>query len=133
MLEITGICAGDYKFVTSGITFTNSTGSSTLNSTDGFNGMVELSGDHVTINGILLEGTSLDANNVSNATNVTSTFNEDGDLVLHDGAVATIENSQIGPGTQDGIVALRSSTVSILSTTISGNGTSTVTGTTAPT
>jgi hypothetical protein len=124
VVEISGICAGDYKFTTSGITLANSEGTSSLDLSDGFNGMVEIAGAHVTINGILLEGLSLNEADVSNATNVTSTFNEDGNLVLHDGAVATIENSQIGPGTQDGLVVLRSSLASVLSTLISGNGTS---------
>ena len=123
VLEITGICAGDYKFTVSGITIGNSAGNSTLSTSDGFNGMLEISGAHVTINGITLEGTTLDASNGSNATNITSTFNEDGDLVLHDGAVATVENSQIGPGTQDGMVVIRTSAASVLSSKISGNGT----------
>jgi hypothetical protein len=118
-LQITGTCAGDYRFTTSPLTFINS-GGTTIAGTDGFNGMVEISGAHITAIGMLFEGTTLNASNGSNASG--STFDEDGDLVLHDGAEALIENSQIGPGTQDGVLMTRNVSASVLSTTVSGNG-----------
>ncbi len=118
-LQITGTCAGDYRFTTTPLTFINSGGTTTVGS-DGFNGMVEIIGSHVTAIGILFEGTTLNASNGSNASG--STFDEDGNLVLHDGAVGLIENSTIGPGTQDGLVLVRLAAASVLSTTISGNG-----------
>ncbi|HUK58418.1 MAG TPA: hypothetical protein VLV50_04245 [Stellaceae bacterium] len=124
IIQITGICAGDYKITASPLTFINSGGTNSVSATDGFDGMVEILGAHVTFNGLTLKGTTLNASNGSNALS-SSTFTEEGNLILHDGAVALIENSQIGPGEQDGLVAIRLSVANVLNTTISGNGTRT--------
>lgn len=131
VFEINGMCAGDYKFNQSGMTFENRNGNNTLTvNQDGFSGMVEINGAHVTINGITFNsGTNLNPSNSSNATGATggSTATEQANLFLHDGAVALIENAQIGPSNVDGIMALRSSSVSMLNSTVSGNGTGSVT------
>ncbi|HEV8014431.1 MAG TPA: hypothetical protein VGP48_02800 [Stellaceae bacterium] len=118
----TGLCAGDYRFNPS-ITIVNNTASSSsaLVATDGFDGMVEIAGSHVTIDGITLTGASLNPANTSNAT-ISSNFNESGALAVHDGGVATVQNSQIGPSQVSGIFAVRSSAVSVVNSTISGNG-----------
>src|SRR6185437_5842095 len=70
VIKVTGICAGDYKFLEN-ITITNDAASTSLISTDGFDGMLELLG-HTTVNGIMLKGTSLNPANSSNAVDFTS-------------------------------------------------------------
>jgi hypothetical protein len=128
VFEITGMCAGDYNFKVSGVTFANRNNNSTLVvDQDGFNGLVEISGAHVTINAITLEGPNLLGPNTTSTATITSNFSEETNLALHDGAVALLENAQVGPGATDGIIVLRSSSISILNTVVSGNGTGSVT------
>ncbi|HEV8014432.1 MAG TPA: hypothetical protein VGP48_02805 [Stellaceae bacterium] len=122
----TGLCAGDYLFEPS-ITIVNSSGStsSALISTDGFDGMVEIAGGADTsITGIVLSGTSLNGS-PSNATVTTeevAAFPEVAALVVHDAAHVLLQNAQVGPSQVSGIYAVRSSGVSVINTTVAGNG-----------
>src|SRR5262249_42061651 len=104
---------------TSGLTFRNHTGSEALINTDDIDGMFEVAGAQITIDGIeLLCSTCSPA--TANTTGL-SNFPEDGALVLPDGAVALLANAKIAGSQTSGVFLTRNSAISIVSATIAGN------------
>jgi hypothetical protein len=113
-------CLGDIFVNTSGVTFENHSASNVLIPADQIDGMFEVAGAHITINGIALTCSAC----VSTTQNTTglSSLTENGALALHDGAVVLFENGQVANSLTSGIFAIRSSSVSIINSSIFGNG-----------
>jgi trimeric autotransporter adhesin len=125
VIEISGLCAGDYLVTTSGLTFANRTASSTLSTTDGFNAMVEVYGaSREQFIGITMTGTNLTSSRGSSAAG--SNYFEIGALVVHDGGSATITNTAIQNSNTSGLWVEHGSSATVLGTTstISNNGAS---------
>jgi hypothetical protein len=114
IIEIKGICTEDVTVSTPGLTLANDSNSGALITTDGVLGQLELAGvPNTVINGILI-GTTAGASAFGGS--------ESANLYLHDGAALTLENSQVSNGPLIGILATRSSAVSVIATTVSNNG-----------
>ena len=113
-------CNGDIFVNTSGLTFENHLGSNAVVAADIINGMFEVSGAHITINGILMLCTGCS----STTTNTTglSGFAEDGALALHDGATVLLKNSVVAGSKTSGIFLTRNSAISVVSSSIANNG-----------
>ena len=113
-------CPGDIFVNTSGVTFENHSGTSSLITTDLIDGLFEVAGAHITINGLAL--TCMACSSSTANTTGFSTLTEDAALALHDGAVVLFENGQISGSLTSGIFAIRSSSVSIIGSSVVGNG-----------
>ena len=110
-IEIKGICTEDVTISTSGLTLVNDNNSGALNTGDGVEGQLELAGaGNTVIDGILLSAPG------------SFSQGEFANLYVHDGAALALETSQVSSGPLIGILAARSSEVSIVATTVSGNG-----------
>ena len=113
-------CLGDIFVNTSGLTFENHSGTSALINADLIDGMFEVAGAHVTINGIALTCTNCSATQTSTA--LFSVLPEIGALALHDGAAVLLEHGKISGSLTSGIELLRTSSISAVFVTIAGNG-----------
>ena len=121
-------CNGDIFVNTSGVTFKNHLGTDALISSDIINGMFEIDGAQITIDGIALRcpGCSTTTPNASGLSN----FDENGALLLHDGAVVFLENAVVSGSATSGIFAENGSSIRLGTTdgnagnavTIAGNG-----------
>ena len=113
-------CVGDIFVSVTGVTFKNKNGSDVLNAPDQIDGMFEVAGAHITIDAIALTCTGCSSSTLSGSG--FSSFNEDAALVLHDGAVVLVENAQINGSKTSGIFLTRNAAISLINTTIAGNG-----------
>ena len=112
-------CRGDIFVNTSGVTFENHSGTSTLILTDEIDGTFEVVGADITINGLAL--TCHCMTSTANTTGL-SPFDEDAALLLRDGATVLFENGEITSSFADGIFATGNAMISLVNTTIVGNG-----------
>jgi hypothetical protein len=112
------LCSGDIFVNTSGVTFGNHSGTSSL-STDAIVGMIEVAGANITING--LKFTCHCASTTANTTGL-GTFTEEATILLHDGATVLFENGEIIGSFNSGIFATGSSSISVVNSTIVSNG-----------
>ena len=113
-------CNGDIFVATSGLTFRNHLGSEGVIPADIINGMFEVSGAHITIDGILMLCTGCSPT-TTNTTGL-SGFGEDGALALHDGATVVLKNSVVAGSQTSGIFLTRNSAISVVSSSIANNG-----------
>jgi len=121
LVVISGICTEDVVVTRNKLTITNHLKLATYISTDGVQGQLEIAGaKNVLLNGILLGIAS-----------GTFSFNDPGDaanLLVHDGAMATVQYCEILNGPLNGVELADRAVAQITNTTISGNGTAGVTG-----
>ena len=128
IILLNGVCLGDVTVTTSDLIFTNHNDNSPSGSSlpssasafvDGIQGQLEFAAGAAqsTARNLLLEGPS------------SFSGSEAANLYVHDGGVATVQNSWIGPGPLDGVVVQSApSTVTLLNSTVSGNGTANAAG-----
>ncbi|HXQ52409.1 MAG TPA: hypothetical protein VN802_15050 [Stellaceae bacterium] len=115
VIQINSICSEDILVRIPGLTITNDSGSpDTLTVGDGIQGQLEFAGvGNTVIDGILIGNDSgpfaLGAADIAN-------------LYVHDGASVALKNSQVANGPFIGILVARSSAVSVIDATVSGNG-----------
>jgi len=121
LVVISGICTEDVTVTQNRLTITNHLKLATYISTDGVQGQLEIAGaKNVLLNGILLGIAS-----------GTFSFNDPGDaanLLVHDGAMATVQYCEILNGPLNGVELSDRAVAEITNTTVSGNGTAGVTG-----
>ena len=113
-------CLGDVFVNTSGLTFKNHTGTDGVIPADVIDGMFEVAGARITIDGILLLCPGCSAS-TANTTGL-SAFDEDGALLLHDGAAVVLENVVVADSPTSGIYLTGNSAITVLGSTIAGNG-----------
>jgi hypothetical protein len=130
IILLNGICLGDVTVTTSDLTFTNHNDTSPSGSTlpssaagfvDGIQGQLEFAAGTApsTVRNLLLEGPS------------SFSGGESANLYVHDGATVMVQNSWVGPGPLDGIVVQgAASTVTLLNSTVNGNGAANTAGAT---
>ena len=114
-IEINAICTEDVTVTTPGLTIGNDTSSNSLNTSDGVQGQLEIAGaSNTLINGILIGNASTPF--------AFAGAGELANLFIHDSGAVQLKNSQVSNGPLIGILALRSSAVSVLASTVSSNG-----------
>jgi hypothetical protein len=116
-IKIGGTCTEDVTITTRQLTLVNHQDTESPNG-DGVEGQLEIDG----VTGIQLLGLTLGS---TSATVTFSSASDQAQLYVHDGAEVTVQFSVVENSSLFGVLAARSSTVSVQNTTVTTNGSST--------